>query len=422
MSNIHTIREYNGNDPNAQYAREEGDGNGHDVRYQNPMMACCSRIPIVTIIMASVEFLLWFVFIFIDDSIWLNQTCTTPSGIERGEVWRLITPSILHWGYSQIFFDILFLFMMGIQMELQVGSICFIWLCVLFTVLTYLVNFVLSGIPAWAGGFRDFYDYCGFGIYPMMSCLMILQLRLTGSKWTSFFMLFPIPSALLPFLFVGLCLLFSFSYLPCFLLLSGLIVGFLTWTGVLRFLVPRGSCLVAWESKCCPRLSKWRHWSNAKASDNVRHFPVKMGEGPEPLTCCCNRWKPPQQGDVENRYGGYGYEVRSMDDSGANSYSAKANKKKKNSKKNKKGGKKRNISCDTSTSSLGSWGKNKGAPRTISDSKKHKNPITVEEVGTPQPQTQSYQRPSNTRTNGNANDKSKQKKDKDGFKGTARHL
>jgi GlpG protein len=65
--------------------------------------------------------------------------------VRRGEVWRLLTPMIIHFGIGHILFNMLWLFQLGSMIESAQGSLKFALLVIAFALVSNLVQYEFRG-------------------------------------------------------------------------------------------------------------------------------------------------------------------------------------------------------------------------------------------------------------------------------------
>lgn len=65
--------------------------------------------------------------------------------IRQGEVWRLFTPAVLHLDVFHLLFNMLWLFVLGKQMELRIGAFRFLIFCFSVGIFANIVQYLVSG-------------------------------------------------------------------------------------------------------------------------------------------------------------------------------------------------------------------------------------------------------------------------------------
>ncbi|MCH9610220.1 MAG: Rhomboid protease GlpG [Chlamydiales bacterium] len=65
--------------------------------------------------------------------------------IKSGEVWRLITPIFLHFDFLHIFFNLLWLIILGNQIEYRIGKLRYLALVIVAAVVTNTAQYLMSG-------------------------------------------------------------------------------------------------------------------------------------------------------------------------------------------------------------------------------------------------------------------------------------
>ncbi len=65
--------------------------------------------------------------------------------IMQGEIWRVYTPALLHGGFLHILFNMLWLFLLGKQVEERVGAVRYIFMMILFAIVSSTCQYLMSG-------------------------------------------------------------------------------------------------------------------------------------------------------------------------------------------------------------------------------------------------------------------------------------
>ncbi len=65
--------------------------------------------------------------------------------IKQGEIWRVYTPALLHGGFLHILFNMLWLFLLGKQVEERVGGVRYICMMILFAIVSSTCQYLMSG-------------------------------------------------------------------------------------------------------------------------------------------------------------------------------------------------------------------------------------------------------------------------------------
>lgn len=65
--------------------------------------------------------------------------------IKQGELWRVITPIFLHGNFLHILFNMLWLFLLGRELELKIGKTRFLAICVVTALITNTFQYLMSG-------------------------------------------------------------------------------------------------------------------------------------------------------------------------------------------------------------------------------------------------------------------------------------
>lgn len=72
------------------------------------------------------------------------------SSIKQGEIWRLVTPALLHGNFIHLFFNMLCLWVLGQQVEERLGRLRYILLTLLFAIITNTAQYLMTG-PLFVG-------------------------------------------------------------------------------------------------------------------------------------------------------------------------------------------------------------------------------------------------------------------------------
>lgn len=75
----------------------------------------------------------------------LISTDGTLSLIQHGEVWRLITPIVIHFGWMHVLFNLLWLKDFGLQLESRLGTLKFLGLVLVVAVTSNVTQFWMAG-------------------------------------------------------------------------------------------------------------------------------------------------------------------------------------------------------------------------------------------------------------------------------------
>lgn len=79
-----------------------------------------------------------------------------------GEVWRLITPIFLHFGYIHIFFNLWWLKDLGTMIERVQGSLVFLFFVLVLGIVSNVTQFVMTGLPNFGGMSGVVYGLFGY--------------------------------------------------------------------------------------------------------------------------------------------------------------------------------------------------------------------------------------------------------------------
>lgn len=133
------------------------------------------------------------------------------------EWWRLITPMFIHFSFTHLAFNCLWVYVLGSKIELYDGHIKFIFLVVLASIFSNYIQYSFSG-PSLFGGLSGV-------IYAMIGYCMIVELNEKKEKYG-------LPPAIYLFMiiwlilgFLGILTLFGFGNIANFAHLGGLIFG-----------------------------------------------------------------------------------------------------------------------------------------------------------------------------------------------------
>lgn len=99
-------------------------------------------------------------YLFIND-VFLYGRSTSPQSILQGELWRLITPMFLHFGFIHIIFNMMALHSLGRIVEAKLGFKSYLLLTMIISVLCNLGQFYISG-PTFGGMSGVLYGLFGF--------------------------------------------------------------------------------------------------------------------------------------------------------------------------------------------------------------------------------------------------------------------
>jgi len=84
-----------------------------------------------------------------------------PSLLQRGQVWRLVTPVFIHFGIVHILFNMLWLRAIGISVEFKIGTLRFLVLFLVLAVISNSAQFLWKG-PAFGGMSGVVYGLIGY--------------------------------------------------------------------------------------------------------------------------------------------------------------------------------------------------------------------------------------------------------------------
>ncbi len=75
----------------------------------------------------------------------INYQGTPFEDVSKGEVWRLFTPTLLHFDFLHIFFNILWFILLGNQIEYRIGAIRFTLMVLIIGILSNIAQYLVSG-------------------------------------------------------------------------------------------------------------------------------------------------------------------------------------------------------------------------------------------------------------------------------------
>ena len=137
--------------------------------------------------------------------------------LEANEWWRLITPMFIHFSFSHLVFNCLWLYVLGSKIELYDGNIRFIALVIFSSIAANYSQHIFSG-PGLFGGLSGV-------VYGMFGFCMILELESKNLRYG-------LPPAIYLFMliwmllgFLGILEIFGFGKVANFAHLGGLIAG-----------------------------------------------------------------------------------------------------------------------------------------------------------------------------------------------------
>ena len=81
--------------------------------------------------------------------------------IQEGDIWRLWTPIFLHGNFLHILFNMLWLFLLGRELEIKIGKLRLIGLCVVIGLITNTCQYLMSG-PLFLGFSGVICGFAGF--------------------------------------------------------------------------------------------------------------------------------------------------------------------------------------------------------------------------------------------------------------------
>ncbi len=126
--------------------------------------------------------------------------------IRQGEIWRLFTPALLHYDIFHIFFNMIWLLILGKQMERQLGSFRYIFFILIAAIISNTAQYLVSG--------ANFLGFSG------VVCAMIVYIwvRLYKAPWEGY----QLQKSSILFVSIFVLAIFGIELLSFFLEASGL--------------------------------------------------------------------------------------------------------------------------------------------------------------------------------------------------------
>ena len=188
-------------------------------------------------------------FLFVDPR-WLSSIYLIPAAVFRGELWRLVTAVFVHGGLLHLVFNMLSFTQLGATLETRIGTVSFLYHILLFAVLTSVLHSGIALFMHVGGNSSQFYS-ASVGFSGVLFALMVIDAHVNEPGPRAVLGLFTVQSRMYPWvmLFVLQLLLRNVSFLGH---ISGIFVGYLYNTGLLRWAVPSTAVVQSVERRCCP--------------------------------------------------------------------------------------------------------------------------------------------------------------------------
>ncbi|KAL4513369.1 hypothetical protein Ndes2437B_g00581 [Nannochloris sp. 'desiccata'] len=161
------------------------------------------------------------------------------------QLWRLITSAAFHAGLLHLAFNMVAFFPMGTSLERSLGSFNLLWLIGLLIFFGDALYIAVSYL-AYLAGFPTLLSHCAVGFSGVIFGLIPLDVHASGGAQRSIFGLFTIPCFYYPWVLLILWQLLvpQSSFLGH---LSGLAIGQLYATGLLKLITPSNDTVQSWE-------------------------------------------------------------------------------------------------------------------------------------------------------------------------------
>ncbi|KAJ4462291.1 putative rhomboid family protein [Paratrimastix pyriformis] len=212
--------------------------------------------------------------------------CTLPAAVIYSfQFWRLLTPPIFHANILHITLNIAALLPMGRELERDLGTMRFLWLNILFGILSGAINVLMAWFVFITVGLVGPLRECGIGYSGVLFGLIVVQSQRAEAQTISVFGWFRVPRVLYPFalLAVTQLLMQGSSFIGH---LCGILIGYGYSYRLLRWLDP-ASFLARLEQ--APLLSglpgRYPSWiASAQAAGSRPILPLFGGESSRPPT------------------------------------------------------------------------------------------------------------------------------------------
>eukprot|EP00300_Choanocystis_sp_HF-7_P026072 c28649_g1_i1.p1 GENE.c28649_g1_i1~~c28649_g1_i1.p1 ORF type:complete len:327 (-),score=-20.42 c28649_g1_i1:20-1000(-) len=172
--------------------------------------------------------------------------------INNWEIYRMFTSVVFHGGILHILFNMMAYKPMGCQLETLIGSVAYLYLIFLFTVVSGLLNLFISLVSLYIFSYPNFYIQCGIGFSGIIFGLIVIQTYLSNAETQSIFGFFNVPSQFYPWalLIIFQIIMPGVSFIGH---LSGMLVGYMYCFGFLNYLLLSPQSIHYLESTtfCC---------------------------------------------------------------------------------------------------------------------------------------------------------------------------
>ena len=186
---------------------------------------------------------------FFDDAI-LYSLCLIPSRVIKNfEFWRLITAPFLHSGIIHLAMNMGTFLQVGMSLESAIGTLSFFYHIIVFGFISSVIDVVLSYILTFIGE-ESAYNAASIGFSGVLFALTLIDISITKDEYRSVFGILLVPSQVYPWiiLIVLQVLMPNISLIGH---LSGLLVGYMYQSGLLKWITLSPRTLEAIERRMC---------------------------------------------------------------------------------------------------------------------------------------------------------------------------
>ena len=204
-----------------------------------------SKIPAVTAGLIAINCFIHIV-IFLFSVSQNNFAISYAMVIRRGEYYRILSAAFVHGGILHIFMNMSSLLQLGMDMEVQFGSLQFLFLSLWSVVLVGIIYLGLSYVLSFPMGPKQLTS-SAVGYSGVLFCYAVVEANHTTESSRSLFGIVSVPAKLMPFVLLVLLqvVLPGISMMGH---LAGVIVGLLAVFGGLDVFMPSEACYEAMES------------------------------------------------------------------------------------------------------------------------------------------------------------------------------
>jgi membrane associated rhomboid family serine protease len=188
-------------------------------------------------------------FAFLDSSLTSLLTFCPRLIIEHGQVWRLITASYMHGGILHLAMNMMSFTMMGITLEMTLGTLSFFYHILLLGVVTGLTHVAIAYLMSLGGEASEVGSHA-LGFSGILFALIVIDVQLSGGDERSVFGLFLVPAWTYPWVMLLLMSLLM-PNVSFFGHLSGMVTGYLYQFHILSYLAPGPQFFGRLERKLC---------------------------------------------------------------------------------------------------------------------------------------------------------------------------